>query len=37
MGPILFFDTIHEPIVLFQLIFTFIYGIFNNKFSISAK
>jgi len=37
MGLITLFDTIHGPTVLFQLIFTSIYSIFNNKFSVSAK
>ena len=36
-GTIALFDTIHEPIVLFQLTFTFIYSIFINNFSVSAK
>ena len=37
MGPITLFSIIHDPIVLFQLTFTFIYSIFSNKFSISGK
>ena len=37
MEPTVLFDTIHEPTVLFQLTFTFIYNIFNNNFLISIK
>ena len=32
-----FFDTIHEPTLLLQLVFTFIYNNFNYSFLISAK
>ena len=31
------FGTFMGPIVLFQLIFTFIYNTFNKKFSVSTK
>ena len=37
MGLNALFGTIHEFIVLFQLIFTFIYSTFNKKISASAK
>ena len=37
MGPTALFDIIHDPTVLFQLTFTFIYSTFSNNFSVSAK
>ena len=37
IGSTALFDTIYSPTVLFHLTFTFIYSIFNNKFSVSAK
>ena len=35
--PLHFLVLFTSPIVLFQLIFTFIYSIFNKKFSVSVK
>ena len=37
MDPTVLFGTIHDSHCTFQLIFTFIYSIFNKKFSVSAK
>ena len=37
MSLIVLFSTIHDPTVLFQLTFTFIYSTFNNKFSVSTN
>ena len=35
--PLHFLVLFTSPIVVFQLIFTFIYSIFNKKFSVSVK
>ena len=37
MGPRHFLVLFMGPTILFQLIFTFIYNTFSNKFSILAK
>ena len=37
MGLIALFGTIHDLIVLFQLLFNFIYSTFSKKNSVSAK
>ena len=37
MGLTALFGTIHGPIVLFQLIFTFIYSTFSNIFLVLTK
>ena len=37
MGRIALFDTIHGLAILFELLFSFIYGTFSKKFLILVK